>query len=153
MGTVRVETFAMSLVTDDEIARARSRLSFSEDEAALVQETLHIDPPPSAYLPPPEVNARLAAAIACLKDGNLTGARNLLAETYPYAVKNPRFWWIVSQAAGTRKAKVLALIRVIQLRTRSSQAWAALRRLDPVAAEELAAVIRPPRPRRQGRRR
>ena len=142
----------MSLVTDDDIARARSRLALSEDEAALVLETLHITPPPSAYLAPPEVNRRLAEVITCLKAGQRAEARGLLVETYPYAVRNPRFWWIVAHATGTRKATVLALIRVIQLRTRHTQAWAALRRLDPIAADELAAAIRPPYPRRRRRR-
>jgi hypothetical protein len=143
----------MSLITEDDIARARARLALSEDEAALLEETLHIAPTPSAYLAPPEINQRLAETIDCLKIGNLTGARHLLADTYPYAVKNPRFWWIVAQAAGTRKATVLALIRVIQLRPRSRQAWTALRHEDPAAAQELATVIRPPRTRRRRKHR
>lgn len=90
------------------------------------------------YLAPPEVNARISRAEELVRQRRKAEARALLAETERYAVKNPRFWWAMAHAAGSRSDAAAALGQVIALRPQDKDAWSALRRLDADAARALA---------------
>jgi ferric-dicitrate binding protein FerR (iron transport regulator) len=82
------------------------------------------------YLAPPEVNQRLSRAEELIRTGRKREARSILAGTYRYAIKNPRFWWAVARAARHKKQAIRALRRVVTLRPKDDEAWAMLKKLD-----------------------